>query len=74
MLFNFFFCNAVLSHLYENSFILIDIRCESILDWIPILGYYAHRVDPVQMPQNVASDQDLFCLLTKNSMQNTVKG
>ena len=33
------------------------------LDWIPILGTYANSKDPVQMPQDAASDQGLYCLL-----------
>ena len=35
-----------------------------ILDRIPILGTYANSADPVQMPQDTASDQGLLCLLT----------
>ena len=38
-----------------------------------ILGTYANSADPVQMPQNVASELGLHCLLTGISMQNTVK-
>ena len=37
------------------------------------MGYYADNPDPVQMPQNVASDQDLPCLLVGSPMQNIVK-
>ena len=43
------------------------------LDWIPVLGTYANNADIDQMPQNAASDQGLHCLVTKNSMQNTIK-
>ena len=34
---------------------------------------YVHSADSVQTPPNVASDQDLHCFHTGNSMQNTVK-
>ena len=34
---------------------------------------YANGADPVQMPQNAASDQGLHCLLTEISMQNTIE-
>ena len=36
-------------------------RC--VLIMIEILVFNANRVDPDQMPQNVASDLDLHCLL-----------
>ena len=32
------------------------------------MGYGANRVDPGQMLQNMASDQDLLCSLTECSM------
>ena len=32
-----------------------------------------NSADPVQMLQNVMSDQGVHCLLTEISMQNTVK-
>ena len=38
-----------------------------------ILETYANSADPVQTPQKAASDQDLHCLLTEISIQNTVK-
>ena len=37
------------------------------------MGTYANSADPVQTPQYAASDQGLRCLLTRVSMQNTVK-
>ena len=36
-------------------------------------GYYANNADTVQMQRNAVSDQGLHCLLTENSMENTVK-
>ena len=43
------------------------------LDQTPLLGYFANSADPVQMPQNVASDKGLHSLLKGISMQNMVK-
>ena len=37
------------------------------------MGYDANSADPVQMPQNAASDQDLHCLLTEISVKSAVK-
>ena len=39
----------------------------------PFLGTYVNIADPVQKPQNTASDQGLYCLLAGIPMQNTVK-
>ena len=39
---------------------------------VPFLGH-RQTADPDQMPQNVASDQDLHCLLTGISTQNRIK-
>ena len=39
----------------------------------PISGYYENSADPVQMPQNVASDQSLHCLLIEISMESSDK-
>ena len=44
-----------------------------LLDQIPVLGTYAKSADPDQTPQIAASDQDLHCVLTGISMQNTEK-
>ena len=38
------------------------------------LGTHANSTDPVQTPQNVASDQGLYCLLTGISMQDMING
>ena len=43
------------------------------LDWELVLGHYANSADPIQMPQNVASDQGLHNLLTGISVQNRIK-
>ena len=40
---------------------------------MPILGSYANSADPVQMPQNAASELGLHCLLTGISMQKHSK-
>ena len=45
----------------------------TLLDRIPVSGYYANSVDPVLMPQNAASDQGQQCLLTGISIQNIIK-
>ena len=37
------------------------------------LGTYANNVDQDQMPQNMASDQYLHCLLTEISIKNDIK-
>ena len=37
-----------------------------------VLGYYANCADPVQTPQNPASDQGIQCLVTRISMQNAM--
>ena len=37
------------------------------------LGYYANNADPVQLLQNVTSNQGLHCLFTGNAMQYTIK-
>ena len=50
-----------------------NIHILTLSDRIPVLGYYAHSADPVLMPQNMASDQGLHCLLTAISMQNTME-
>ena len=39
----------------------------------PKRGTLANSVDPYQMPQNVASDQGLHCLLTRFSIKNRIK-
>ena len=36
-------------------------------------GTYANSANPMQMPLKWTSDQGLYCLLAKFSMQNTVK-
>ena len=36
-------------------------------------GVYANSADPVQLPQNVASDQGLYCLLPEICIENTVR-
>ena len=38
----------------------------------PVWRTQANIADPVQTPQNAASDQGLHCLLTDISMQNTI--
>ena len=43
------------------------VRSLTLLEWIPILGYYVNSGDTVQMPQNAASDQGLHCLFTEIS-------
>ena len=57
---------------YESGALPIALRGLAS-DWIPILGTYASRTDPVQMLQNVASDRGLRSLLTRSSMQSAVK-
>ena len=37
------------------------------------MRYYANSADPVQRPQNVASELGLHCSFTRISVQNTVK-
>ena len=37
------------------------------------LGYNTNSADPVQMPQNAASDEGLLCLLLGICMLNTMK-
>ena len=37
------------------------------------LRYYVNSADPVQTPQNAASELGQHCLLTEISMENTVK-
>ena len=41
--------------------------------WKPIKGSYANSADPAQMPNNVASDQDLHYFLTGFPMKNRIK-
>ena len=48
---------------------LVAVKTLTLLEQIPILGYYANSADPVQMPPNVASDQGLHCLLTEILMK-----
>ena len=45
----------------------------TLLDQIPILGYYANSADPVQMPQNMVSDQCKHCLQTGQQSTVTMK-
>ena len=45
----------------------------TLLDRIPILGHCANSCDLVQMPQNMASELGLYCLLAEISMEKTVK-
>ena len=40
---------------------------------MPVLGHYTNSADPVQMPQNAASDQDQHCLLTGISTENAAE-
>ena len=44
-----------------------------ISDLKSVLRTCANSTDPVQTPKNAASDQDLHCLLTGISMQNTIQ-
>ena len=57
-------------NLITNQFLAF---LEPFSDQIPIMGTHANSANPVQMPQNLASDQDLPCLLTEISMQMSVK-
>ena len=47
----------------------ISVSFQPFVDWIPDSGYYANSADPVQIPQNVASDQGLHYLLTEISLK-----
>ena len=43
----------------------------TVLDRIPVWGTYANSAEPVQMPQNAASELGLPCMLTYISVQYT---
>ena len=45
----------------------------SNLEWKSVKGSEANSADPDQMPHNVASDQDLHCLITGLSIRNRIK-
>ena len=44
------------------------VQRQVLLNWIPLLGFYANSVDPVQVPQNAAFDLSLQCFPTEISI------
>ena len=58
----------------ENmKFYVVYLRCFFNPFRLDFLGYHANSADLVQRLQNAASDQDLHCLHTEISVENTVK-
>ena len=55
-----------------NSFQRYVTKCKTSY-LINHVGCKANSVDPDQMPQNVASDRGLRCLLTGISIENRIK-
>ena len=51
---------------------LVGWRKFCILTWKSLKGPEANSADPDQTPHNVASDQDLHCLLTGFSIKNKI--
>ena len=59
--------------LFRTALVTLYLIPRPFLDGIPVLRYYANSADPVQTPQNAASDQCQYHLLKGISIQNTIQ-